>query len=94
MPVLRTDSEVRVEDVHRVLSDALGPSYRVTVMSPTMVKVGRAGVIPSQVEISRSGGMTTFKVHTTGLIVSRLVQVCSVNPRVRRALQEGFPRVA
>ena len=94
MPTLKTNQEVGVDDVQRALSDELGPNYRVTVASGSTLKVGRTGVIPASVEISHRDGMTMFKVATTGLIVSRLIQAFSINPRVRRALAEAYPKVS
>ena len=87
---LQTKQEVDVEEAKRALADALGPKYRVSVTSGSTLKVGRAGVIPARVQVLSSGGMTTFKVQTTGLIASRVIQACSINPRVRRALRESY----
>jgi hypothetical protein len=88
---LQTEREVGVDEACQTLADALGPKYRVSVASGSTLKVGRAGVIPAKVEVGSSHGTTTFTVHTTGLIVSRVIQACSINPRVRRALRESYP---
>jgi len=88
---VHTKQKVDINDLQQTLSDALGPSYRVTVASDSALKVGRTGVIPARVQMSNSDGATVFKVRTTGLIVSRLIQVCAINPRVRKALKETFP---
>jgi hypothetical protein len=87
---VQTNQEVDIEEAKRALADALGPKYRVSVTSSSTLKIGRAGVIPARVQVVSSGGMTTFKVHTTGLIASRVIQACSINPRVRRALKESY----
>ncbi len=94
MSTVQTNQEVGVEDVQRTLADLLGPKYRVTGASGSTLKVGRTGVIPAQVKMSRANGVTTFKVTTTGLIVSRIVQAVSLNPRVRRALEQAYPKAA
>jgi hypothetical protein len=94
MSTVQTKQQVGVEDVQRALSDALGPKYRVTVESDSALKIGRAGVIPAKVEIGRANGMTTFKVRTTGLIVSRVLQAASINPRVRRGLEQAYPKAS
>ena len=88
---VQTKQRVDIDDVQRKLSDALGPGYRVTVASGSTLKVGRTGVIPAKVKFIRSDGRTVFKVCTTGLIVSRIIQVCAINPRVRHALKKSFP---
>ena len=93
MPV-QTSQEVAVAEVQRTLSEALGPKYHVSVVSDSALKVGRTGVIPSKVELSRAHGMTTFKLRTTGLIVSRVVQAVWVNPRVRRALEQAYSKTS
>jgi len=93
MAAVQTKQEVGVEDVQRTLADLLGPKYHVTVASGSTLKVGRSGVIPAQVKMSRANGVTTFKVVTTGLIVSRIVQAASLNPRVRRALKEAYSTI-
>jgi len=92
MSTVRTEREVTVEDVQCTLADLLGPKYHVTVASGSTLKVGRTGVIPSQVKIRRASGTTEFKVTTTGLIVSRIVQAVSLNPRVKRALERAYSR--
>ena len=88
---VQTKQKIDINDLQKTLSDALGSSYRVTVASDSTLKVGRTGVIPAKVQMKGSDGTTIFKVRTTGLIVSRLVQVCAINPRVRKALKETFP---
>ena len=88
---VQTGQRVDIDDLQRTLSEALGPSYRVTVASGSTLKVGRTGVIPAKVQLIRSEGGTTFKVRTSGLILSRIIQKCSMNPRIQRALRESFP---
>ncbi|MGO8871273.1 MAG: hypothetical protein ACLQPH_07690 [Acidimicrobiales bacterium] len=83
-----------MEELEHTLSEALGPHFRVNTSGPSKVKVGRTGVIPSVVEIAHRNGMTVFKIRTTGLIISRVVQVASINPHVRRALEEAYSQAA
>lgn len=92
MAKLQTAHQVEVEELRRTLSEALGPSYRVTAQSGSTLKVGRTGVIPSRVKLSHTNGGTTFTVQTTGLILSRLVQAATINPRVRGVLEEVCAR--
>jgi hypothetical protein len=87
---VQTKREVPIEEAQRALSDGLGPGYRVTVGSRSILKVGRTGVIPAHVKVTHSDGITTFTAGTTGLIVSRIVQAISINPRVRRVLEEAY----
>ena len=91
MAKIQTSKDVGVEDVQRTLSEALGPKYRVTLAADSKLKVGRTGMIPSLVTVSHSGGGTTFKIGTSGLIISRLVQAAAVNPRVKHALADAYP---
>ena len=58
MSTVQTKQEVEVEDVQRTLADLLGPKYHVTVSSGSTLKVGRTGVIPAQVKMSRANGVT------------------------------------
>jgi hypothetical protein len=90
MPTVRIKRELTVEDVQQTLSDELGPHYRVAVDSNSTLKIGRPGVIPSKVTMTRRGDMTTFKINTTGLILSRVAQATSINPRVKRALEHAY----
>ena len=94
MSQVQTKQDVTAEELERTLSEALGPHYRVNAIGPSKVKVGRTGVIPSVIEIAHANGMTVFKIRTTGLIVSRVVQVASINPGVRRALEDAYSQVA
>jgi hypothetical protein len=91
MSTLKTRTEVGVGDVQHVLSAALGPKYRVTIESNSMLKVRRPGLFATKVQMKPHNGATTFKVSGSGLFVSRGIQACSVNPRVRRALKQAYP---
>ena len=90
MATIETTQVVTAEEVQSRLSAVLGPSFKVSVESDSTLKVGRTGVIPAKVHIHREGGTTRFSVSTTGLIVSRIIQLTSINPKVRRALKETF----
>ncbi len=94
MSHVRTKQDVNVDELEHTLSEALGPHFRVNATGPSKVKVGRTGVIPSEIEIAHANGMTVFKIRTTGLIISRVVQATSINPRVRRALEVAYPQAA
>ena len=93
MSTVQTKKDVTIESVQRALSDELGPSYRVSVDSDSTLKVGRTGVIPARVTISHTGDTTTFRIITTGLILSRIAQATSINPRVKRALEHAYADV-
>ncbi|HLN17376.1 MAG TPA: hypothetical protein VK277_11595 [Acidimicrobiales bacterium] len=88
---MQTDHEVGVDEVQRKLSDWLGPSYRVAVTSSSTLKVGPRGLIPAKIQLTKADGVTTCRLRTTGLLLSRLTQAVTVLPRVRRALEESFP---
>jgi len=90
MSTVQVKREVTVEDVQHALSDELGPHYRVSIDSDSTLKIGRTGVIPSKVTMTRRGDTTTFKITTTGLILSRVAQATSINPRVKRALEHAY----
>jgi hypothetical protein len=90
MTKLQTHQDVDIDEVCRRLSNDLGPRYRVTMASDAKLKVGRTGVIPSQVTLRHTNDGTTFDIHSTGLIVSRLIQVALINPRVKRALSDAY----
>ena len=90
MSTVQTKREVTMEDAQHALSNELGPKYRVTVDSNSTLKIGRTGVIPAKVTVTRRGDTTTFKISTTGLILSRVAQATSINPRVKRALERAY----
>jgi hypothetical protein len=90
MAKVQTSKEVGVEETQRRLSEALGPRYRVTIASDFTLKVGARGMLSSHVTLSHANGGTTFSVQTTGLIVSRLIQAATINPKVKRALSDAF----
>jgi len=90
MSTVQVKREVTVEDVQHALSDELGPHYRVNVASNSTLHIGRTGVIPSKVTMTRRGDTTTFKITTTGLILSRVAQATSINPKVKRALENAY----
>jgi hypothetical protein len=90
MSTVQTMREVTIEDVQHSLSNELGPNYRVAVDSSSTLKIGRKGVIPAKLTVIRRGDTTTFKISTTGLILSRVAQAASINPRVKRALKHAY----
>lgn len=90
MSTVQTKQEVTIEGVQDALSNELGPIYRVAVDSNSTLKVGRTGVIPAKVTVTHRGDTTTFKISTTGLILSRVAQATSINPRVKRALEHAY----
>ena len=90
MSSVQVRREVTVDDAERALSNELGPHYRVSIDSDSTIKIGRTGVIPAKLTISRRGDTTMFKISTTGLIISRIVQATSINPRVKRALENAY----
>lgn len=94
MSTVQTKQDVTVEELERTLCEALGPPYRVHATGHSKVKVGRTGVIPSEVEIDHADGGTALKIKTTGLIVSRIIQATSINPRIRRVLLEAYSDAA
>ena len=91
MRTVQVEQEVGVEDAQRRLTEALGPGFRVK-SSGSMLKVGRAGVVPSRVYVSHSNGTTTFRLKTSGLLVSRIIQAASINPLVRHALAQAYTK--
>jgi len=90
MSTVQTNREVTTDDVQHALSNELGPNYRVAVDTNSTLKIGRTGVIPAKVTMTRRGDTTTFKISTTGLILSRIAQATSINPRVKRALKHAY----
>jgi len=82
--------EVRLEDVQKALSDALGPAYRVAAKSNTVLGVHRNPVIWGSVHVSWSGGATTFRVRPGGVLLVMVLNSAYLVPKVRRALERAF----
>jgi len=90
MLTVQTEKELDINDVRAALVSELSANYKVTVASPSTLKVGRSGVMPSKVTMSRQGNTTTFKIAAAGLFVSRIVQAASINPRIKRILEARY----
>jgi len=86
---LQVRQEVDVEQLQRVLSDAL-PNSKVRTTSPSTVRVG-THPFTAAVRIVPDGGATTFKVSGEGFILIRIANELSAVPKVRRALNQAFP---
>lgn len=82
--------KVTVEELQHALLDELGPHYRVTVDSTSTLKIRRVGMVPTEVTITHHGDTTTFKISTTGQILSRVGHATSINPKVKRALEHAY----
>lgn len=86
---IRVQREVVLEDVQRVLAEALGPAYRVTATSAG-VRVSRNFVIWARVQVSWTGGGTTFRVVPGGFLLVIVVNALYTAPKVRHALERAF----
>jgi len=85
--------EISIEDVQRTLSNALGSSYKVTVTSPSTMRVSRyAGW--AVVKMHSAGGMTTFRVRGGGFLLSLIVNSLTIAPKVRHTLDRAFAEAA
>jgi hypothetical protein len=76
---LHSSRSISVDELQRALSGALGPDYRVTVMSRSSVRV-QNGVMTATTRLIRSGAGTDLRVTGFG-----------VTHRVRHALERAFP---
>jgi len=94
MSALELNKDVGIDDVQRVLSEALGAGYRVKVSSSSALRVTRNFVIWGTVHITQSGGWTTFRVRPGGVIVVAAINAVYTVPRIRRALAQAFPEAA
>lgn len=85
--------EITAEEVQQALSEALGPHYKVTVKSGSMLRVTH-NMTWATVHISWSPGHTSFRVHGHGIIVLRAIDAMTVTPKVRHALEHAFAQAA
>jgi hypothetical protein len=86
--------ELTAEDVQQALTAALGPHYKVTVKSGSMLRVKRNATSWATVHISWSPGHTSFRVHGHGLVILRAIDAMTVTPKVRHALEHAFTEAA
>lgn len=86
MARLTIDREVSASELERSLSDALGARYSVNAQTETRLRVRRGAMIAVPVTLTPQGGSTVISIGTSGLLISRLVQVLVLHPALKRAL--------
>lgn len=91
---VQVKQEIGAEVVQRALCDALGPAYKVSIMSDSTLKVSRSAVMIATVHMRRSGGTTTFGVSGFGFLVGKLINSLTIAPKVRHTLGQAFPEAS
>lgn len=81
---------VPLEEIQRVLTDSLGPTYRVTVTSANNLRVYRNPVIWARVRVGWSGEATTVRVVPGGFFLLMALNALYTAPKVRHAIERGF----
>ncbi len=90
MPIVQAKRPVDIEEVQQVLSDVLGSTYQVRTTSGSALKVRRNSVMTAAVRVVQSGGLTSFRVSSGGLILLKLMNSQSITPKVVRLLDRAF----
>jgi len=88
-----TNREITAEEVQQALAKAVGPNYKVTVKSDTVLHVSHMGTMAT-VHISWSPGHTSFRVHGHGIVLLRAIDALTITPKVRHALEHAFAEAA
>ena len=91
MSTVQVKPEVGLEDMQQALSNALGPTYRVSAKSDSTLRVYRNPVIWATVRVSWSAGSTTVRVSSGGLVAVKLINALTITPRIRKVLNKAFP---
>ncbi len=94
MSAIEVNRQIEAEDARAALSEALGPGYRVSVSSPSSLKVTRNFLIWGTVHTSWSGGSTRFRVRPGGLILVAAFNALYTVPKIREALGRAFSDAA
>lgn len=89
MAAMHARGPVSRDEVVRVLSDRLGPMFRISSHFQT-IHVHRRGLIPTRVRLSNRGDVATLTVRTSGMNPARLLHPSPMNPRVRAVLREHY----
>lgn len=92
MAAIEVNRQIEVEEAEKALSDALGPGYQVTVDSPSSLKVKRNLLTGGTVQMSWSGGSTSFRVNPTGLVGLAIYNAMFTSPKIRKAIEKAFPQ--
>jgi len=82
---------VSLGDAERAVSEALGPSYKVSTKSDSSFTVHRSGVLGVTVTMTWAEGVTTFRVTPAPGLLVMLFNALYTAPKVRRALVRAFP---
>ncbi len=87
MSALHVDHDISVEDLQQLLAEQLGAGYKITVTSPSTLKVSRNSLMIATVRKTNDGGGIALHVSSFGLIVGRAVNALTIAPKVRHALE-------
>lgn len=94
MAAIQVGRQIQAEDAQAALSEALDPGYRVSVSSPSSLKVTRNFLIWGTVHMSCTGDSTSFRVRPGGLIVVAAFNALYTVPKIREALGRAFSEAA
>ena len=88
MPTATIAGAVTPEQAARALQEQLGSRYEVTPHGSDSLAVKRGAMASATVRLSRAGDATTFRVHGSGLIMTRLVNEFGIARTVTAAIEE------
>lgn len=92
MAAIEVNRQIEVDEAQKALSDALGPGYEVTVGSSSSLKVKRNLLTGGTVQMSWSGGSTSFRINPTGLVGLAVYNAMFTTPKIRAAIGKAFPQ--
>ena len=93
MPTVTVEGNVTLQQAATALRDRLGSHYEVTAHgsgAKQALKVKQSAAATATVQLDQDGNATTFHVHGSGLVISRMVNELGIAKKVASTIEEAF----
>ena len=93
MPVVTVRGSVTLQEAAAALRGNLGDHYEITTHGTgarQALKVRQSAASTATVRLDQEGNGTTFHVHGSGLVISRLVNELGIAKKVATMIAEAF----
>jgi len=93
MPTVTIDRSVTIQDTTEALRQQLGARYEITTHgqgAQEALKVKQSAAALATVHLDRGDNTTTFHVHGSGLVISRMINELGIAKKVAQAIEVAF----
>ena len=90
MSTTEVQGEIPLDELQRMLSDALGRAYKVTATSDSTLKIRRMPLVTANIEVKWHGDRTTLQAAPGEVWILQGINALAIYPKLRRTLARTF----